>query len=125
MSEMLVGAIGDDFWPSTYGHLEKCRFPVAAPSETHVLARVELSLPPRIWRFFEVPLCFCPCGRNCDNDSVEKIANYARNIDSISDCHSELCGAETKFYLNVITASLPVAPWGSSTEVTFSGKVTR
>jgi hypothetical protein len=37
------------------GHLEKYRSPVAAPSESHVLARIELSLSPRIWRFFEVP----------------------------------------------------------------------
>jgi hypothetical protein len=40
---------------SSLGHLEKYRSPVAAPSETHLLARVELSLSPRIWRFFEVP----------------------------------------------------------------------
>ena len=43
----------------TLGHLEKYRFTLEAPIETHVLAGVGLSQRSRQSRFFEVPIRDC------------------------------------------------------------------
>jgi len=54
---------------------------VVAPSEAHVLAGVELSIPPRTWRFFRATLLFVQCR---SGNSVSRATHLAFCLDDIA-----------------------------------------